>query len=194
MDRKPEAAVEALNNSRSTLLPKDLQDQRRMIEARAWLALNQNDHALELVGKDTSPDADVVRAEVAWRQRQWNLAGGLLEKVLGERWKKAEPLAPDQEAMLLRAGVAYSLASNDSALDRLRGHFNGFVDQSRSADALRVALAGAEAMPTLTREFGKIAADTDIFAGWVERMKQRFKDAPSVSSNKLAAADSGPTG
>ncbi|MGZ3275031.1 MAG: tetratricopeptide repeat protein [Caulobacteraceae bacterium] len=194
MDRRPEQAIEALNNSRSTLLPKDLQDQRRMIEARAWLALNQNDHALELVGKDASPDADGVRAEVAWRLRQWNLVGSLLEKVLGERWKKPEPLAPDQEAMLLRAGVAYSLASNDSALDRLRGHFSGFVDQAHSAEALRVALAGAEAAPTLTRDFGKIAADTDIFAGWVERMKQKFKDAPSVSSNKLAAVGPGPTG
>ena len=192
MDRRPEAAIEAINNSRSTLLPKDLQDQRRMIEARAWLALNQNDHALELVGKDASSDADGVRAEVAWRLRQWNLAGGLLEKVLGERWKKAEPLAPDQEAMLLRAGTSpTSLASNDSALDRLRAHFGGFVDQAHSAEALRVALAGAEAMPTLTRDFGKVAADSDIFAGWVERMKQKFKDSPSVSSNRLAEAGPG---
>jgi hypothetical protein len=49
-------------------------------------------------------------------------------------------------------------------------------------------------MPTLTRDFGKVAADTDIFAGWVERMKQKFKDAPSVSSNKLAAVGGGATG
>jgi tetratricopeptide (TPR) repeat protein len=194
MDRKPEAAVEALNGSRSTLLPKALQDQRRMIEARAWLALNQNDHALELVGKDNSPDADGIRAEVAWRQRQWPLAGDLLEKMLGDRWKRADALAPEEEAMLLRAGVAYSLANDNAGLDRLRGRFGGFVDHARSADALRVALAGPEAMPTLTRDFGKVAADTDIFAGWVERMKQKFKDAPSVSSNKLAAVSSGPTG
>jgi hypothetical protein len=194
MDRKPEAAIDALNGSRTTLLPKALQDERRMIEARAWLALNQNDHALELVDKDKSSDADGVRAEVAWRQRQWALAGGLLEKILGDRWKKPEPLAPEQEAMLLRAGVAYSLAGDDAALERLRGHYAGFVGQARSADALRVALAGPAAMPALTRDFGKVAADTDIFAGWVERMKQKFKDAPSVSSNKLAAAGSGPTG
>jgi hypothetical protein len=194
MDRRPEAAIEALNASRTAPLPKELQDQRRLLEARAWLALNQNDHALELVGKDPSSDADGIRAEVAWRQRQWTQAGTLLEKMLGDRWKKAEPLAPEQEAMLLRAGVAYSLAGEDAGLGRLRGHFGGFVDQARSADALRVALAGPEAMPALTRDFGKVAADTDIFAGWVERMKQKFKDAPSVSSNKLAAAGPGPTG
>jgi hypothetical protein len=96
--------------------------------------------------------------------------------------------------MLLRAGVAYSMAGDAAALERLRGHFAGFVDQARSADALRVALAGPEAMPALTRDFGKVAADTDLFAGWVERMKQKFKDAPSVSSNKLAAVGPGATG
>jgi hypothetical protein len=194
MDRKPEAAIEALNDSRTTLLPKDLQDQRRMIEARAWLALNQNDHALELVDKDKSSDADVIRAEVAWRMRDWNKAGALLEKILGDRWKKPDPLAPEQEAMLLRAGVAYSMASDAAGLERLRGHFAGFVDQARSADALRVALAGPDAMPALTRDFGKYAEGADLFAAWVERMKQKFKDAPSVSSNKLAAVGPGATG
>jgi hypothetical protein len=194
MDRKPEAAIEALNDSRTTILPKDLQDQRRMIEARAWLALNQNDHAMELVDKDKSADADVIRSEVAWRARNWEQAGALMEKILGERWKTPQPLAPEQEAMLLRAGVAYSMASDTAALERLRGHYDGFIAQARSADALRVALAGPEAMPALTRDFGKVAADTDLFAAWVERMKQKFKDEPSVSSNKLAAVGPGATG
>jgi hypothetical protein len=165
-----------------------------MIEARAWLALNQNDHALELVDKDKSADADGVRAEVAWRLRDWPKAGALMEKILGDRWKSAGPLAPEQEALLLRAGVAYSMAKDDAALERLRGHFESFVTQARSADALRVALAGPEAMPTLTRDFGQFTAQSDLFAGWVERMKQKFKDAPSVSSNKLAAAGPGASG
>jgi hypothetical protein len=191
MNRQPEQAIGALNDSRTTLLPKALQDQRRMIEAKAWLDLNQNDHALELVGKDASADADGIRAEVAWRMQNWPQVGILLEKILGDRWKKPGALEPQQEAMLLRAGIAYSLAHDDVGLDRLRTRFGGFVDQAKSADALRVALAGAAAMPTLTRDFGKVAADTDIFAGWVERMKQRFKDAPSVSSNRLADIGSG---
>jgi CO/xanthine dehydrogenase FAD-binding subunit len=74
------------------------------------------------------------------------------------------------------------------ALERLRQHFNGFVDQARGADSLRVALAGAVATPTMTRDFAKVAADTEIFSSWVDRMKQRFLDAPSPSSNKIASA------
>ena len=191
MDRKPEAAIEALNDSRTTLLPKPLQDQRRMLEARAWLDLNQNDHALELVGKDATPDADDIRAEVAWRMHQWPQVAGLMEKLLGERWKTAAPLSADEEARLLRAGIAYSLAGDDGALDRLRGHFGPFIDKARAPEALRVALAGSAQMAANIGDFSKVAATDDTFAGWVSKMKDRFRAAPEPAPprGKVASAD-----
>jgi tetratricopeptide (TPR) repeat protein len=194
MDRKPEQAIQALNDSRTSILPKPLQDQRRLLEARAWLDLNQNDHALELVAKDKTTDAESVRAEVAWRSHDWPKVGPAMEKVLGDRWKKPEPLAGDEETMLLRAGIAYSLAGDEKALDRLRGHFQGFVEKAKAPDSLRVALEGAVATPTMTREFGKVAAQTDIFAGWIDKMKQKFLEAPSPSGSTVASADSGAQG
>ena len=136
MNHKPEQAIDALNASRTTVLPTALANQRRMVEARAWLALNQNDHTLELVGKDTSSDADDIRAEVAWRLHQWPQVGALLEKMLGERWKAPGPLAPDEEARLLRAGIAYSLAMDDPSLDRLRGHYEPMIDKASAARGL----------------------------------------------------------
>jgi hypothetical protein len=193
MDRKPEQAIQAINDSRTTILTPALQEQRRMIEARAWLALNQNDHAMELVAKTNSPDADAIRAEVAWRSRQWSQTGAILEKILGERWKKPAPLAADEEAMLLRAGIAYSLAPDDPALERLRAHYQGLIETSRAPDALRVALAGATSDAGITRDFSKVAADADMFSGWVSRMKERFKNAPSPSG-KVASADTGAKG
>ena len=57
-----------------------------------------------------------------------------------------------------------------------------------------MALAGPDSLPALTRDFGKVAVAADLFAGWVERMKQKFKDAPSVSSNKLASVGAGASG
>lgn len=196
MDRKPEQAIEAINDSRTTVLPQALQDQRRLIEARAWLALNNNDHALELVGRDKSADADGIRAEVAWRTHQWPQTGALFEQILGDRWKKPEPLAPEEEAMLLRAGIAYSLASQDAALERLRSRYQALVDQARAPDALRVALAGTAGIAVSTRDFAKVAADADIFSGWVGRMKQRFKEAPAPTGSKpkIAGAETAAKG
>jgi tetratricopeptide (TPR) repeat protein len=193
MDRKPEQAIQAINDSRTTILPPALQDQRRMIEARAWLALNSNDHALELVAKDRSKDADSIRAEVAWRSHQWPTTASELEKVLGDRWKDPKPLAPDEEAMLLRAGVAFSLANDEAGLDRMRAHYQGFIDTASAPELLRIALAGTANAQVSPRDFGRLSADADVFSGWVKRMKQRFKEAPSPSGGKpnLASADDG---
>lgn len=191
MNRKPEDAIQALNASRTTVLPTALANQRRMVEARAWLDLNQNDHALELVGKDPTPDADDIRAQVAWRTRQWPQAAALMEKLLGERWKSGAPLGVDDETRLLRAGIAYSLAGDDGSLDRLRGHFEPMVDKARSPEALRVALAGTARMAANISDFKKIAATDDAFAGWVSKMKDRFRAGPGpvAPKGKVAGAD-----
>jgi tetratricopeptide (TPR) repeat protein len=196
MNHKPEQAIQAINDSRTTILTPALQEQRRMIEARAWLALNQNDHALELVAKTKTPDAEGIRAEVAWRSHQWGSTGAMLEAILGDRWKKPAPLAPDEEAMLLRAGIAYSLATDDPSLDRVRMRYQGLIDGARAPDALRVALAGTTSDTGITRDFSKVAADADLFSGWVSRMKERFKTAPSPTGGKanVASAETGAKG
>jgi tetratricopeptide (TPR) repeat protein len=184
MDRKPEQAIDALNASRTTVLPTALANQRRLVEARAWLALNQNDHALELVGKDTGADADDIRAEVAWRLHQWPQTGALLEKMLGDRWKSPGPLGADEEARLLRAGIAYSLAMDNASLDRLRGRYESMIDKARAPDALRVALAGTAQMPSGLGDFSKIASSDDTFSSWVDKMKLRFRATPGAASPK----------
>ncbi|MDP3173419.1 MAG: endoglucanase, partial [Phenylobacterium sp.] len=184
MDRKPEQAIQAINNSRTTVLPTALNNERRLIEARAWSALGRNDSALEILGKDASRDAEELRGEITWRQKNWAGAGGLFEKTLGERWKNSDPLSTEDEGRLLRAGVAYSLAGDDAALSRLRERYQGFYEQARNPEALRVALSGVGDGPLSVGDFGRITADNEAFAGWVDKMKQRFKQAPP----KLPAA------
>ena len=62
MAGKPDGAINAIEGSRSTLLPMALNIQRRLLEARALVMLGRYDHALELVGTETSPDALEVKA------------------------------------------------------------------------------------------------------------------------------------
>src|SRR5690606_11596252 len=71
MDRQPEAALQAIWGSRSTLLPSALNAERRALEARALTGLSRFDHALEVLGSDASPAAREVRAEIHWKQEHW---------------------------------------------------------------------------------------------------------------------------
>jgi tetratricopeptide (TPR) repeat protein len=199
MDRKPEQALQAINSSRTTVLPSALTAERRLVEARAWTALGRFDSALEILGKDVSREAQELRAEITWKQKDWASAGPLFEKALGERFKTAEPLTAEEEGKLLRAGVAYSLAGDEASLTRLEQRYQGFYEQARNPAALRVALSGEPLGRLGVADFGRVTADNEIFAGWVAKMKTRFKTAqPPVGTGKpaapakQAAADVGP--
>src|SRR5690606_21361905 len=109
----------AINGSRTTILPSQLNAERRLLEARALMGLGRLDHALEVLGKDPSAEAQDLRAEATWKSKDWPAAGAMFEKSLGERWKRSGALSPEEEAKLLRAGVSYSLAGDETSLARL---------------------------------------------------------------------------
>jgi tetratricopeptide (TPR) repeat protein len=174
MNRQPEAALDALNSSRTTLLPKDMAERRRVLQARALAGLGRFDDALELLDKDNSADALDARGEIAWRQRDWPKAGAILEGRLGDRWKSAQPLSIEEQALLLRAGIAYSLADDNAALGRLRSHYASLADAAPNPNALKVALAGVAAGPYTAADYVRAISDSDAFAGWVTAMKARY--------------------
>jgi tetratricopeptide (TPR) repeat protein len=187
MARRPEQALDALNSSRNTLLPTALQSERRVIESRAWLQLNQLDHAQEILGKDASPEANDMRAEVAWKRRDWPAAGKLFEAGIADRSKTPElPLNGDEEAKLLRAAICYSLAGDDASLTRLRDHFGGFVEHARQPDALRVALTGLNGGQIGAADLARAVSEDQSFAGWVARMKARLREKPELQLRPAA--------
>ncbi len=179
MDKKPEDALAALNNSRTTLLPTVLNVRRRLIEARAQVALGRYDAGLELLQGDKTPEAADVRAEVAWKQKTWPLAGNLFEARLGDRWKNPTALTGDEQGKLVRAGTAYSLAGDDKSLARLRDRYGKLADAGSAPNVVKVALAGVDAGQLTAADFVRVTSDNTAFEGWVAAMKKRFTAAPS---------------
>jgi tetratricopeptide (TPR) repeat protein len=187
MDKKPEQAIEAINGSRTTVLPAALNAERRLIEARAWAGVGRYDSALEIIEKDTSKEGQDLRAEVVWKQKDWAKAGPQFEKALGVRWKDPTQLSAEDEGKLLRAGVAYSLAGDDAALTRLSSQYGRFFDAAHNPEALRIALTGVSVNRLSVADFGRVSADNEAFAGWVSKMKVRFKSPPAPAPVSKAA-------
>ena len=179
MDRKPEQALQAINDSRTTILPPALNAERRLVEGRALMNLGRLDAALEVIERDTTREGQDLRGEIAWKQKNWSVAGAIFEKSLADRWKRVGPLGSDEEGKLLRVGVAYSLASDDGALARVRDRYQSFFEDAHNPEALRVALSGVETGQLNVADFSRVTADNEAFAGWVAKMKQRFKQRPA---------------
>jgi tetratricopeptide (TPR) repeat protein len=177
MDRKPEQALQAINSSRTTLLPPAMQMERRRVEARALIALNRPDDALELLEWDRTPEGEDLRNEIIWRKKNWPVAGAAFERSLGDRWRRPGALSAEEEGRLLRASIAYSLSGDDAGLARLRTRFSPFIENARNPDALRVGLAGLDSSEAGAPDFSKVTADSEAFSGWVDKMRARFTRA-----------------
>ena len=184
MNKQPENALQAINATRTTILPPALNAERRMATARAYMGLGRYDAAQDLVETDNSKDAQEIRAEIAWKQRTWPQAGALYEKALGDRWKGQGALSPGDEARLLRSSVAYSLADDDASLGRLRQRYSGFVEGANNPDGLRVALSGMNVESLSSADFGRVTADNEAFSGWVSKMKDRFRTGRPAGTSR----------
>ena len=193
MDKKPEQAIQAINSSRTTVLPSALNAERRLVEARAWTGVGKYDSALEILDKDSSKEAQDLRAEITWKEKDWIKSGPLFEKALGMRWKDPTALSAEEEGKLLRAGVAYSLAGDDAALTRLSSQYKSFFEAAHNPEALRIALTGISTNHLSVADFSRVSADNEAFTGWVAKMKERFKQRPApVSTAKAAQAPAKP--
>ena len=175
MNREPQRALEDIWSSRTTLLPTALQAERRALEARSLMMLGRLDHALEVLGTDTSPEANAVRADVYWKQQRWGDAAGLYEASLGGRWEAATTrLSADEETRVIRTGVGYSLSQDRAGLARVGERYRPFLDGARNADALRLALAGPSDLAGI-RDAQRLAQSIDTFAGWVSQARAAFR-------------------
>jgi predicted negative regulator of RcsB-dependent stress response len=135
MDNNPEAALNAIERTRVAGLPPELVTARRLLQARALAGLNRAEQALELISGDRSPEADRLRADIAWDGRRWAEAGRRLEAVLGERWREASSLNDVEAHDVLRAALAYALAEDRAGLERVEARYGAAMAESRHAQA-----------------------------------------------------------
>lgn len=184
MDNKPDRALVALASSRQPNMPQPLLADRRILEARALLQLGRLDGASELVERDRSEDAQRVRAEAAWRARDWPRAAAELRTLLAMR-NRAEPLDAHARQAVLRAGVAYTLAADDPGVRALYREFAGDLADTPEADAFEVVAAGITADGAAIRDVARAVARTDLLERFMQRLRARMTQdaaAPTQSA------------
>jgi hypothetical protein len=173
MDNKPDRALVALASSRQPNMPQPLMADRRILEARALIGLGRLEGAAELVERDRSEDAQRVRAEAAWRARDWTRAAAQLRNLLAMR-NRAEPLDEYGRQAVLRAGVAYTLAGDEPGVRALYREYAGDLANTPEADAFEVVAAGVTADGAAIRDVARAVARTDLLERFMERLRARM--------------------
>ncbi|MBX9745659.1 MAG: hypothetical protein K2X34_02075, partial [Hyphomonadaceae bacterium] len=170
MDRKPDQALVVLASSRQPSMPPDLLADRRILEARALLDLGRLEGAVELVERDRGEDAQRVRAEAAWRGRDWERAAAELRTLIGMRSRGA-PLDNHGRQAVLRTGVALTLAGDDEGVRALYREYAGDLANTPEADAFEIVAAGIHADGAAIRDVARAVARVDLMDRFMQRLR-----------------------
>jgi hypothetical protein len=181
LDNKPKEALKTLNDTQLTRLPDDVNQKRRMLEARALAGLKQFDAATELLADDVSPEARRLRADIAWQSGNFSVAGARSEELVADRATAGGPLTIEERALVMRAAVAYSQAGDDAALQRLRGRFAAKMADSPDARAFSVVTGRIEQQGVAFQDLAKSIAAVDSLQAFMTDFKKQT--APAAPGN-----------
>ena len=183
MNRQPEVAVAALDMDVGKDVPTDIARQRQELRARALADLNRVPEALAMIASDDSRDADRLRADIFWRQRDWKNASKIFAALAGAPPAQG-PLGPELSRIVLAWASALTLDNDQAGVAKLRESFGPVLAGTQTAEAFNfitddgtaATKAGGSAADVATR-----IAEIGTLQSFMSAYKQR------LASNKLSA-------
>jgi membrane protease subunit (stomatin/prohibitin family) len=126
-----------------------------------------------LVERDRSEDAQRVRAEAAWRARDWQRAAAELQTLLSLRARGAT-LDDHGRQLVLRAAVAMTLAGNEEGVRGLYREYAGDMAGTDQADAFEIVASGVHADGAAIRDVARAVARTDLMDRFLQRLRSQM--------------------
>ncbi len=133
LDRQPQKAIDVLHDTQTPEAGRDLNAQRRRLEARGLTDLGKISEAMLLLGTDTTPETRQLRAEVYWRAQDWANAAGALSDLVPEADSGA--LNDTSARLVLDWATALTLAGDERTLVRVRQRYAGPMNSTPYKDA-----------------------------------------------------------
>ena len=150
LDRQPQKAIDTLHATETPEASRDLNAQRRRLEARALTDLKKVGEAMALLGTDTTPETKELRAEVYWRAQDWPNAAKALSELVPEA--DTGSLNDGNARLVLDWATALTLAGDERTLVRVRQRYTGPMADTPYKDAF--------ALITTPRDRGVMDAQT----------------------------------
>ncbi|OHC73325.1 MAG: hypothetical protein A3G18_12290 [Rhodospirillales bacterium RIFCSPLOWO2_12_FULL_58_28] len=178
LERKFDDAIKVLDDVDMPGLDPEMVDQRRHIRAHALVGLERRDEAVELLKEDKSIEADLLRTDIFWNDKNWPKAAQSIRQLAKAFDARPNtPLDEKQSTYILNEAIALALSNNERGLDRLRIDYITAMDATPLKDAFRL-IASPQTIGLI--DYETIAAKvTDVknfqtfMATYLERMKSK---------------------
>ncbi len=180
LDHKPQQAIAALDIDVGTAIDPDLERQRQQLRARALSDLGKTAEALKILEGDDSRDAERLRADIAWRTKDWHAAAQIFER-LAVLPDAAGKLAKDDAQTILDWATALTLTGDRDGVARLAKTYAAAMDASPFREAFRVVAGDPSAAEGDIRQLvGKVAQVGDLqsfMAGYRQKLSAKSLSA-----------------
>ncbi|WP_169545228.1 tetratricopeptide repeat protein [Sneathiella aquimaris] len=174
---KPQESLNTLQKTRWRALPESVKQERLHIRARAHSDLGNYEEALELLTDDKSEKADLLRADIYWKSKNWGKVTQSLQKLLiANGAPKARKLEPIDRQRLMQLAVAMSLDNNDAGIRSLRRVYRKKMVDTPDLDAFDLITEDPDGSETEFRKkataIAKITQLESFMAGYREQLKK----------------------
>jgi hypothetical protein len=175
LDRKPDAALKAIDDSAVDGVPPELDRERNQLKARALLELERPDQALALLRSDASREADLLRADITFRSQKWKEAAEVYQRLVSTVDPAATRLDGPDANLVLNWAIALSLANDTATLAQVRQRFANAMDRGPLREAFGLITNPSEGalsdFTLLTRRFQELDRAQAFLSSYRERLK-----------------------
>jgi len=199
LDGKPTDAVAALDASHVEGIPPELAEERRLLRARALSQSGKGLDAIQLLAGDQSSNANLLRVDIAMRDKQWPQAAQALADVIGPPPPSGTALDARKSDLVVKRAVALSLAQDNAGMEALRRDFGPLMEKTKDANAFRVLTrpdesAGLADAATIRSRITEI----DLFRSFLDNYRAKAADTsvpatPAPATNPPAQSVQNPS-
>ncbi len=175
LNHKPKRALEALQQSvygENSLL---LKLYRNRLTAEALIVMGKTTKALLTLGQDYSPEAERLRLDVYWSERDWEKIISSVEAVLKEREDPTAPITLDESELLLKLSLAYVFTDDKQQLQYLRDYFSPLMANNPNKEIFDFVTSPE--MVLTTRNFDEVVERMTYTRNFIESYSARIQTA-----------------
>ncbi len=167
-----------------TSLTAEQEAEHRLLAARADYLENKYEDALQNLMPLSDINAQRVRADIYWRQQNWNEAAKLLPLLMGDIQPDGK-LTPEQAKLVLQQAVAFSLAGDPENLEALRARYATAMDESDQAASFRLITrppkgSEAQSVKSIQSRLGEV----DSFNAFLQNYRKVPEVKPALAAPK----------
>lgn len=183
LDRQPESAIAALDESVAPGLRSDLAAERRRLRARAIFDLGDAQGALKLLADDKSREADLLRADIYWRTQEWVEAAKTFRSLVADAGRDGRRLTPEQANYIVNWAVSLALSDNDNGLNRLRQIYGTQMDDTPFREAFRLITNNTDSGPDEFLRLSERFEEIGRFQAFLSSYRDKLKQGPLSATN-----------